>query len=111
MILAYQLKDTLRKTREALGGNFDRKDPEFVSLYEELKRLFGKKNLDEISQDEMKQNIGSLQQIFDKVVGIPCFMPANMKSNRVDLSGIEFIAEKDAKRLSKHFVEAGDIFL
>ncbi len=67
LVIADKLKDMLRKTREALGGNFDHKDPEFVSLYEELKRLFGKKNLDEISQDEMKQNIGSLQQIFDKV--------------------------------------------
>jgi type I restriction enzyme R subunit len=67
MIIADQLKDMLRKTREALGGNFDQIDPEFVSLYEELKRLFDKKNLDEITQEEMKANIGSLQQIFDAV--------------------------------------------
>jgi len=67
MIIADQLKDMLRKTREALGGNFDPKDPEFVSLYEELKRLFNKKNLDEISQEEMKLNIDALQKIFDKV--------------------------------------------
>ena len=39
LIIADQLKDILRKTREALGGNFDQKDPEFVSLYDELKRL------------------------------------------------------------------------
>ncbi len=55
LIIADQLKDILRKTREALGGNFDQKDPEFISLYDELKRLFDKKNLDEISQEEMKQ--------------------------------------------------------
>ncbi len=67
MIIADRLKDMLRKTREALGGNFDQIDPEFVSLYEELKRLFDKKNLDEITQEEMKANIGSLQQIFDAV--------------------------------------------
>ncbi len=42
-------------------------------------------------------------------LGIPCIMPANMKSNRVNLSGIAFIAEKDAKRLSHHLVQAGDI--
>ena len=41
--------------------------------------------------------------------GIPCIMPANMKSNRVDLSAIAYISEKDAKRLSKHLVKAGDI--
>ena len=43
MIIADQLKDMLRKTRETLAGNFDQKDPEFVSLYDELKRLFDKK--------------------------------------------------------------------
>lgn len=67
LVLADQLKDTLRKTRETLASNFDKKDPEFVSLYEELKRLFDKKNLDEISQDEMKKNIGALTLIYEKV--------------------------------------------
>lgn len=43
MVLADQLKNTLQKTREALGGNFDQKDPEFISLKEELERLFRKK--------------------------------------------------------------------
>lgn len=41
--------------------------------------------------------------------GIPCIMPANMKNNRVNLSDIAFISEKDAKRLSHHLVQAGDI--
>lgn len=41
--------------------------------------------------------------------GIPCIMPANMKNNRVNLSGIAFIAEKDARRLSHHLVQEGDI--
>lgn len=67
LVLADKLKNTLRKTREALNANFDKKDPEFVSLYEELKRLFDKKNLDEISQDEMNRNIGALRDIYDKV--------------------------------------------
>ena len=67
MIIADQLKNSLRKTREALASNFDQKDPEFISLYDELKRLFNKKNLDEITQEEMKNNIDSLQQIFEKV--------------------------------------------
>lgn len=42
-------------------------------------------------------------------VGIPCIMPANMKSNRVDLSAISFISKEDATRLSKHLVKEGDI--
>jgi type I restriction enzyme R subunit len=67
LVLADELKDTLRKTRETLASNFDKKDPEFVSLYDELKRLFEKKNLDEITQDEMKKNIGALRKIYEKV--------------------------------------------
>jgi len=67
LVIADKLKDTLRKTREALAVNFDQKDPEFITLYEELKRLFEKKNLDEISQEEMTKNIVSLQAIFDQV--------------------------------------------
>lgn len=96
LIIADQLKDILRKTREALGGNFDQKDPEFVSLYEELKRLFDKKNLDEISQDEMKRNIGSLQQIFDKAAEL------NRKNNLLKAK-----YENDAKyaRVHKRIVE------
>ncbi len=41
--------------------------------------------------------------------GIPCIMPANMVHNRVDLSGISFISEQDAARLSKYLVKGGDI--
>lgn len=41
--------------------------------------------------------------------GTPCIMPANMKDNRVDLTDISLISEHDAKRLSRHLVEAGDI--
>jgi type I restriction enzyme S subunit len=41
--------------------------------------------------------------------GIPCIMPANMKSNRVDLSDIAYITEGDANRLSKYIVKKDDI--
>jgi type I restriction enzyme R subunit len=66
MILADQLKDTLRRTREKLGGNFDPADPEFITLKEELERLFKKKNLNEISQEEMTQNIEELEVVYDR---------------------------------------------
>ncbi len=67
LVIADRLKETLRKAREALNANFDQHDPAFVSLYDELKRLFDQKNLDEISQDEMTENIAALQAIYDKV--------------------------------------------
>jgi type I restriction enzyme R subunit len=68
LVLADQLKDTLRKTREELSSNFDKKDPAFISLYEELERLFKKKKLNEVTQDEMKANIGSLKEIHAKIL-------------------------------------------
>ena len=63
MLLADELKDILKKTREGLGNNFDQQDPEFVSLKEELERLFNKKNLSEVSQKEMESNIDALNKI------------------------------------------------
>lgn len=100
LVIADQLKDILRKTREALGCNFDPKDPEFISLYDELKRIFHKKKLDEISQDEMKNNISSLQQIFDKVTEL------NRKNNLLKAK-----YENDAKyaRIHKRILEKGNI--
>ncbi|WP_341222353.1 DEAD/DEAH box helicase family protein [Polaribacter atrinae] len=65
MVLADELKDVLGKTREMLGGNFDQKDPIFVSLREELERLFKKKNLSEVSKEEMEANIKALNEIYD----------------------------------------------
>lgn len=65
MIIADQLKNILQKTRESLGGNFDPKDPVFISLKEELERLFKKKNLNEVSKEEMERNIKELEIIYN----------------------------------------------
>lgn len=64
LVLADQLKDILQRTRESLGGNFDPRDPEFVSLREELERLFKKKNLSAVSKREMEENIVALNAIY-----------------------------------------------
>ena len=66
MVLADKLRNTLQRTREMLAGNFDQKDPEFISLKEELERLFKKKNLAEIDADEMNANIEELSIIYTK---------------------------------------------
>jgi type I restriction enzyme R subunit len=66
MVLADTLKTTLQKTREMLGGNFDPKDPVFISLREELERLFKKKNLSEVTKEEMEANIRQLEHIYSK---------------------------------------------
>lgn len=67
LVLADKLKNTLRQTREALASNFDQQDPDFISLKEELERLFKKKNLSEVTQEDMTANIGSLNKIHERV--------------------------------------------
>jgi type I restriction enzyme, R subunit len=67
LVLADKLKNTLRQTREAMSDNFDQQDPKFVTLSEELRRLFKNKKLSEVSQAEMTANIGALNSIHDQV--------------------------------------------
>ncbi|MCW8924455.1 MAG: type I restriction endonuclease [Gammaproteobacteria bacterium] len=67
LVLADQLKNTLRQAREALADNFDQQDPKFIMLKEELERLFKKKNLSEVTQDEMVANIDALSKIHERV--------------------------------------------
>lgn len=100
MVIADQLKNTLQKTREAMNGNFDQQDPQFISLYEALKKLFHKKNLDEITQEDMKHNIGALELIYDKVTEL------NRKNNLLKAK-----YEQDAKyaRMHKRILERGGI--
>ncbi|MFJ5448015.1 type I restriction endonuclease subunit R [Pectobacterium carotovorum] len=67
LVLADELRDTLRRTREALASNFDPQDPQFITLKEELERLFKKKKLSAVTQDEMVANIGTLNKIHDRI--------------------------------------------
>ncbi|MCG6141355.1 type I restriction endonuclease subunit R [Leptospira mtsangambouensis] len=66
MILADQLRNTLKRTREMLGGNFDQRDPVFISLKQELERLFKKKNLNEVTKEDMEANIKALNAVYDE---------------------------------------------
>lgn len=70
LILADKLKNTLRRAREALASNFDKSDPKFISLKEELERLFRQKKLSEVTQEEMNTNIGSLNKIYEQILGL-----------------------------------------
>jgi type I restriction enzyme R subunit len=67
LVLADKLKNILRQTREALADNIDQQDPKFITLREELERLFKKKKLNEVTQGEMTANIGALNGIHDQV--------------------------------------------
>ena len=98
LVLAGELKDTLKKTREALGGNFDPKDPEWISLYDELRRLFDDKNLSEVSQDEMQENINSLKSIHERVQEL---------NRRNELLKDKYKGDPKYARVHKRLIEAG----
>jgi type I restriction enzyme R subunit len=100
LVLADQLKSTLRKTREALAGNFDQKDPHFITLKEELERLFKKKNLNEVTQDEMNSNIDSLNKIHEKVKEL---------NRQNELLRAKYGNDPKYARIHKRLVESGKI--
>ncbi len=66
LVISDQYKNILRKTRESLISNFDVKDFNFISLRDELQRLFGKKDLSDISESDMNENIDNLTSIYNK---------------------------------------------
>ena len=102
LVIADELKNQLRRTREALLSNFDPKDPHFISLKEELERIFKNKNLDEVSQEEMKENIVLLQSIYDKVKEL------NRKN---DLLKVKYEHDEKYVRVHKRLIERGNLSL
>ena len=67
LIIADAFRDTLEKTRrEIVDQCLDPKDPEYISLLDELKRVFKKKNIEELTADEMKQMMGDLNALKKK---------------------------------------------
>lgn len=98
LVLADDLKDLLKRTREALGGNFDPKDPEWVTLYEELRRLFDNKNLGEVTREEMEKNMNSLKQIHEKIKEL------NRKN---DLLKEKYEGDTKYVRIQKRLIKSG----
>lgn len=67
LIIADAFRDTLEKTRrEIVDRCLDPKDSEYISLLDELKRVFKKKNIEELTADEMKQMMGDLNALKKK---------------------------------------------
>ncbi|GFD66938.1 type I restriction endonuclease subunit R [Alteromonas sp. KUL106] len=100
LVLADKLKNTLRQTRETLASNFDQQDPQFISLKEELERLFKKKNLSEVTQDEMVANIDALNKIHDRVKEL------NRQNNQLRQ---KYLGDAKYTRIHKRLQERGDI--
>jgi len=99
MIIADELKDTLRRTREGLAGNFDPRDPAFISLREELERLFRKKNLSEITQKQMVSNIAALNDIHAR---------ARELEHKNQLLRAKYANDAKYARLHKRLMEKGE---
>ena len=64
--IADKFRSELERARKELEGNFDKKDPKFISLFEELKRLFKKKNIEELTSEEMNEAIALLKNIYEQ---------------------------------------------
>jgi type I restriction enzyme R subunit len=60
-------KEQIRKTREAMQRNFDHVDPVYVSLSEELERIFKKKKVTEMTTADIQENIILLRSIYDRI--------------------------------------------
>lgn len=100
LVLADQLKNTLRQTREALASNFDQQDPNFISLKEELERLFKKKNLSEVTQLEMTANIAALEKIHTSIKEL------NRENNQLRQ---KYHGDVKYTRIHKRLQEKGDM--
>ena len=67
LLIADAFRDTLEKTRrEIVDKCLDPKDPEYISLLDELKRVFKKKNIEELTADEMRQIMDELDSLKKK---------------------------------------------
>ena len=63
LVIADKFRETLESTRKAVQGTLDPKDPEYITLLEELQRLLAKKNIEELTADEMTANMAELERI------------------------------------------------
>ena len=63
LVIADKYQDTLNRTRKAVLHTLDPKDPEYVTLLEELQRLLAKKNIEELTAAEMTADIEALERI------------------------------------------------
>jgi type I restriction enzyme R subunit len=98
-----KLRDQIRLVREALARNFDEKDPEFISLYDELRRILSKRNIQESSSSDIDKDIKVLEDILAKATDL------NLSNQRLALKyqGDEKYARLH-KMLRKHAATLSD---
>ena len=97
-LAANTFKDTLHRTREMMGQTPDKKDPEWISLKDEIERLLRDKNWEEASAEDINEDTKILEGIYSRIAEL----------NRKD----SLLAQKynnDVKyvRLHKEFMRQG----
>lgn len=93
-------KEQVRKTREAMQANFDHADPVYITLYQELERIFKKKKLSEMTTEDLKSNVILLRSIYDRI----------SEQNRRDaLLRTKYGGDAKFARVHKRIVEKGGI--
>lgn len=94
--IADKFRSELERARKELEGNFDKKDPRFISLFEELKRLFKKKNIEEFDSAEMDAAIKDLKNIYEQ---------ANALNNKDALLAAKYENDSKFARIHKRIKE------
>lgn len=70
MVIADAFQESLERTRREMNSTFDPHDPEYISLLEELQRLFQKKHIEELTADEMKESMETLDSIRSRAAAL-----------------------------------------
>lgn len=94
--LVDEFSEQIRKTREAMQSNFDHKDPVYISLYDELERIFKKKKLTEMTTEDIQNNIILLRSIHDSITE---------KNRRDNLLRAKYESDEKFTRVHKRLVE------
>lgn len=63
LVIADKFRETLENTRKAVQNTLDPKDPQYITLLAELQRLLAKKNIEELTAEEMTSNMSGLERI------------------------------------------------
>lgn len=101
-IIGNQFQDQLSKTQGELRRCFDEKDPIFISLQEEFKRILRKKNIEEFNSDELKEAIDKLEKVYLKM---------RSRNTLDDILSEKYGGDKKFARIHKEILRRNDKFL
>jgi len=97
-MFAELLISTACNTRQELQNNFHQKDHEWISLFEDFRRLLEKHRIDEINLDKIKFESQELSVIYDKIKEL---------NRRNNVLKAKFGGDKKFARIFKNIVPSG----